>query len=134
MHGYFGLSSLVNNPAQGFLKPLFSQTVNHQTNWSYWQDLALITQAPNAATSAPALWDNQGVQYGLNGLKQGSLSATEFLHLNYHIGGWKAQTEHHMHVSGKQTEQHMHVNGKAQTEQHMDIHVNGKHKQNNTCM
>lgn len=93
VHGYFGLSSLVNNPAQGFLKPLFSQTVNHQTNWSYWQDLALITQTPNAATSAPALWDNQGVQYGLNGLKQGSLSATEFLHLNYHIGGWKAQTE-----------------------------------------
>ena len=91
-HGYFGLSSLVNNPAQGFLKPLFSQTVNQQTNWSYWQDLALITQQ-KGDLNAPSLWDNQGVQYGLKGLKQGQLSPEEFIHLNYHIGGWKPQAK-----------------------------------------
>lgn len=92
VHGYFGLSSLVNNPAQGFLKPLFSQTVNQQTNWSYWQDLALITQQKDE-TDAPALWDNQGVQYGLKGLQQGALTPEAFLHLNYHIGGWKKQSK-----------------------------------------
>lgn len=92
VHGYFGLSSLVNNPAQGFLKPLFSQTVNQQTNWSYWQDIALITQQKGEA-DAPALWDNQGVQYGLKGLQQGVLTPEEFLHLNYHIGGWKQQSK-----------------------------------------
>ena len=91
VHGYFGLSSLVNNPAQGFLKPIFSQTINQTTNWSYWQDLSFITA--KQTNNAPALWDNEGVQYGLNGLKKGQISIEEFLHLNYHIGGWKPQDQ-----------------------------------------
>lgn len=85
VHGYFGLSSLINNPAQGFLKPLFSQTINHQTKWSYWHDLSNVTGTANS------LWDNEGVQYGLLALKQGTISIDEFLHLNFHIGGWKPQ-------------------------------------------
>lgn len=34
-------------------------------------------------------WDNVGVQYGLQALKDGHLSPAEFLDLNHKIGGWK---------------------------------------------
>ena len=81
----------MNNPAQGFLKPLFSQSIQNHTHWSYWQDLSQITQTQRIDNSS--LWDNQGVQYGLEGLRQGTISIQEFIHLNYHIGGWKPQSQ-----------------------------------------
>lgn len=34
-------------------------------------------------------WDNVGVQYGLQALRDGKISAGEFLDLNLKIGGWK---------------------------------------------
>lgn len=34
-------------------------------------------------------WDNVGVQYGLQALRDGHISAAEFLDLNHKIGGWK---------------------------------------------
>lgn len=38
-------------------------------------------------------WDNVGVQYGLQSMKDGKISATEFLDLNLKVGGWKRMSE-----------------------------------------
>ncbi len=88
IHGYFGLSALINNPAQGFLKPIFSPDVKRKTHWSYWQDLAPVF-GEGQKGYANSLWGNRGVQYGLNGLKQNLITIDEFLDLNYRIGSWK---------------------------------------------
>lgn len=40
---------------------------------------------------ANSAWGNQGVQYGLSSLQKNIISPEEFIHLNYHIGGWKPQ-------------------------------------------
>lgn len=90
IHGYFGLSSLINNPDQGFIKNTFSPEVKRKTHWSYWQDLANILGIDEQGFANSA-WDNQGVQYGLSSLQKKIISAKEFIHLNYHIGGWKPQ-------------------------------------------
>ncbi|SFD11049.1 DUF6351 family protein [Pseudoalteromonas denitrificans] len=92
IHGYFGLSSLINNPDQGFIKKIFSPEVKQKAHWSYWQDLTNILGIDNNGF-ANSVWDNQGVQYGLTALQQGTISPKEFIHLNYHIGGWKPQQE-----------------------------------------
>ena len=46
--------------------------------------MASTPTAPRAPT-----WDNVGVQYGLDSLKEGKITPAEFLHLNWNIGGWK---------------------------------------------
>lgn len=38
-------------------------------------------------------WDNVGVQYGLQAMKDGHISPAEFLDLNFKIGGWKQPGE-----------------------------------------
>jgi hypothetical protein len=38
-------------------------------------------------------WDNVGVQYGLQAMKDGHISQQEFLDLNLRIGGWKQASE-----------------------------------------
>ena len=38
-------------------------------------------------------WDNVGVQYGLQALRDGDISPAEFLDLNFKIGGWKQPGE-----------------------------------------
>ncbi|RYX93253.1 MAG: hypothetical protein EOO28_19460 [Comamonadaceae bacterium] len=38
-------------------------------------------------------WDNVGVQYGLKAMKDGKISAAEFLDLNLKVGGWKQMSE-----------------------------------------
>lgn len=40
-----------------------------------------------------SVWDNVGVQYGLQALRDGKLSVDEFLNLNLKIGGWKPSAE-----------------------------------------
>lgn len=91
INGYFGLSSFINNPKQGFLRPLFSDEVMAQNHWSYWQDLVAIFGEDNAGF-ANSTWDNEGVQYGLNALKSGSITMEQFIDLNKKIGGWKTQS------------------------------------------
>ena len=90
IHGYFGLSSLINNPDQGFIKNIFSPEVKRQAHWSYWQDLINIL-GKDEQGFANSAWDNQGVQYGLSSLQKNIISPKEFIHLNYNIGGWKPQ-------------------------------------------
>jgi hypothetical protein len=92
INGWFGLSSSINNPRQGFLRPFYSPEVVAQTHWSYWQDNVWLLGRDKAGF-ARTTWDNQGVQYGLRAFNEGHISRDEFLHLNRHIGGWKPQQQ-----------------------------------------
>ncbi|GAB60593.1 DUF6351 family protein [Rheinheimera nanhaiensis] len=91
-NAWLGLSSLVHNPQQGKLKRLVDDRLLAQVNWSYWGDLASIYGVDQQGFGH-SLWDNQGVQYGLQALKQGSLSAEDFIALNRAIGSWQPQAK-----------------------------------------
>jgi len=87
INAWFGLSSMVHNPHQGRLKPFTSPELRQQIHWSYWQDLVEI-YGRDQHGFAHSLWDNSGVQYGLLPLRNGQLSAQQFLELNARIGSW----------------------------------------------
>jgi hypothetical protein len=92
INGYFGLSSFINNPRQGFLRDFFHQDVVNQVKWSFWQDLVSILGQDEHGYGL-STWDNIGVQYGLLALQQNAISLEEFLDLNSKIGSWKPQRE-----------------------------------------
>lgn len=56
--------------------------------WTHYDDLRNV-YGVDATGAARPTWDNVGVQYGLNSLKAGKITPAEFLHLNFHVGGWK---------------------------------------------
>ncbi|WP_432697486.1 DUF6351 family protein [Marinobacterium sp. YM272] len=103
VNGWRGLTSLVNNPSFVHFAPRFSETLQQQVHWTYWEDLRHIFGS-RADGYARQTWDNVGVQYGLRALRSGEISPTTFLHLNASIGGWKApgemQPEHFWRVNG----------------------------------
>lgn len=80
------------------LNPLYGQAANQQNyvpvtdilsiRWTHWDDLRNIYGVDETGWARVA-WDNVGVQYGLASLKAGKITPGEFLHLNWHIGGWK---------------------------------------------
>jgi hypothetical protein len=80
------------------MNPLFGQAPNQQfwvpqsdiaaIRWTHWDDLRNI-YGVDATGAARPTWDNVGVQYGLRSLKAGHVTPAEFLHLNWHVGGWK---------------------------------------------
>lgn len=90
INGYFGLSSFINNPRQGFIRDFFHLEVVKQTKWSYWQDLKQILGEDQHGFGL-STWDNVGVQYGLNALRNQQISIDDFIDINGKIGGWKAQ-------------------------------------------
>ena len=92
INGYFGLSTFINNPRQGFIRDFFHPDVVEQVNWSYWQDMAhILGQDENGF--GLSTWDNVGVQYGLSAFVAGDISIDEFLDINRKIGSWKPQQE-----------------------------------------
>ena len=56
--------------------------------WTHYDDLRNV-YGVDASGAARWTWDNVGVQYGLRSLKAGLITPAEFLHLNWHVGGWK---------------------------------------------
>ncbi|WP_078082743.1 DUF6351 family protein [Microbulbifer mangrovi] len=92
VQGWRGLVPLVNNPNFIHFSKSFADTVAEKTHWTHWEDLREFYGAGEDGYANSA-WDNQGVQYGLNALKQGKLNIDEFLRLNATIGGWKNPTE-----------------------------------------
>ncbi|KZN35283.1 hypothetical protein N480_19760 [Pseudoalteromonas luteoviolacea S2607] len=92
INGYFGLSAFINNPRQGFIRELFTEHVVDSTNWSYWQDMSHVFGVDGNGHGL-STWDNIGVQYGLNALKNKQISIEEFLHINANIGSWKPQAQ-----------------------------------------
>jgi hypothetical protein len=83
-----GLTQLVNNPRYVHHSGRYSKAILQQEHWSYWDDMKYIL-GTNYQGYARQTWDNVGVQYGLQALNSGQISAKEFLHLNAHIGSWK---------------------------------------------
>lgn len=92
INGYFGLSSFINNPKQGFIRDFFHPEVVDDVAWSYWQDLSSIL-GTDSEGSALSTWDNVGVQYGLSALKSDQISMKDFLDINRKIGSWKVQNK-----------------------------------------
>lgn len=80
------------------MNPWYGQAPNQQ-NWEPLTDIAAIrwthyddlrnVYGIDPSGAARVTWDNVGVQYGLRSLKEGKITPAEFLHLNWHIGGWK---------------------------------------------
>ncbi|MDP2559912.1 DUF6351 family protein [Psychrobium sp. 1_MG-2023] len=92
INGWFGLSTFINNPRQGFLRSYFSSEVVEQVNRNYWEDMHEV-YGRTAAGYGASTWDNVGVQYGLNALKANLLSIDEFIALNKNIGSWVRQPQ-----------------------------------------
>jgi len=92
INGYFGLSSFINNPQQGFIRDFFHPNVVKETKWSYWQDLAYLL-GTDVDGYGLTTWDNEGVQYGLLALKDKLISPDEFIDINRKTGSWKVQSE-----------------------------------------
>jgi hypothetical protein len=86
---WFGLTPLVLNPNFTNVQDLdkLAQGVA-DVDWTHAGDLVNIygTDADGFGRSP---WDNVGVQYGLQALKDGVITPAEFLDLNAKVGSWK---------------------------------------------
>ena len=71
----------------------YPQAVTDAIKWTHWNDLANI-YGTDAEGFAPIPWDNVGVQYGLQALRDGRISPAEFLRINACIGSWKEQRDY----------------------------------------
>lgn len=84
------------------MNPLYGQAPNQQNyepqadiaaiRWTHYDDLRNVYGVDSTGAARPT-WDNVGVMYGLASLKAGKITPAEFLHLNWHIGGWKHPSE-----------------------------------------
>lgn len=82
-----GMSALVMNPTFSHNSVRYAPDVAKATHWTYWEDLNHVFGVDQNGY-ARETWDNVGVQYGLQALRDGTISADEFLSLNATIGGW----------------------------------------------
>jgi hypothetical protein len=91
MNAWRGLSPLVFNPLYG-TAPGISPEDQVATEWTHFGD-AVNVYGTAADGYAASTWDNIGVQYGLEALRDGEIGVDEFLALNAMAGGWKNQPE-----------------------------------------
>jgi Tannase-like family of unknown function (DUF6351) len=89
--GWRGLSPLALNPKFGTVPGITPQQ-QAQIEWTHWDD-AVNVYGRDASGFARRTWDNVGVQYGLQALRDGHITSAEFLDLNATIGGWKASKD-----------------------------------------
>lgn len=84
--GWRGLSPLALNPHFGTAPGL---TPNEQvtTEWTHFADLVNIYGVADDGF-ARSTWDNVGVQYGLEALRDGAIDADTFLEVNAQAGSW----------------------------------------------
>lgn len=92
INGWFGLSSLINNPRMSYLKSYYDDSILKHNHWTYWQDLVAI-YGTDKNGFARTTWDNEGVQYGLRAFANNTLTEDEFIKLNQNVGAWKPQEE-----------------------------------------
>ena len=86
-----GLSPLVFNPLYG-TAPGISPADQVGTQWTHFGD-AINIYGTAADGYAARTWDNVGVQYGLQALLDGEITADEFIRLNAMAGGWKNEPD-----------------------------------------
>lgn len=96
---WFG-EPLVLNPQ--FTAPEYIQALNlygypqaeiSSVKWTHFNDLGNIYPI-DARGFAGIPWDNVGVQYGLQAMRDHKISVDEFLRINACVGGWKEQNEY----------------------------------------
>jgi Tannase-like family of unknown function (DUF6351) len=86
-----GLTPLAMNPWYGQApnQQLYQPQSDIAANrWTHYDDLRNVYGVDDSGAARPT-WDNVGVQYGLSSLRAGLITPAEFVHLNFHIGGWK---------------------------------------------
>ena len=86
--GWRGLSPLALNPHFG-TAPGITPAQQAAVEWTHWNDAVNVYGRDPVTGFARSTWDNVGVQYGLQALRDGHLTPAEFLDLNATIGGWK---------------------------------------------
>ncbi len=82
------LTPQIANPRYTYFASLFADDIVARTRWTYWGNLKRV-YGTDAHGFARRTYDNVGVQYGLQALKQKRISLAEFINLNEQIGGWK---------------------------------------------
>lgn len=88
-HAWRGPAQVVINPRFHVNFYRYHKDVYRRTHWSHWEDVHTIYgKSPNGF--AHTTWDNVGVQYGLEALKNNEISVEMFLDLNKKIGGWRS--------------------------------------------
>jgi len=101
--GWRGSVPLVNNPHFHSDYHRFARAVRERTYWTHWQDNRDI-YGTDKDGRAPSPWSNDGVQYGLQALKNDTISMAKFLELNRRVGSWQPAEdmteERYWHVSG----------------------------------
>ncbi len=90
VNGWLGLTPLAMNPLFTDVDDLdqFPDDVVLGVKWTHWDDLKNIV-GTDAQGYPPSTWDNEGVQYGLQALKDGQISLAQFQDINAKIGGWR---------------------------------------------
>ena len=90
---WFGLTPLVMNPNFTNVDNIDALAQDaDDVAWTHWDD-ARDVYGVDEDGWARQTWDNVGVQYGLEALQQGEITADEFLRLNTLVGGWKHASE-----------------------------------------
>ncbi|MGH3423336.1 MAG: DUF6351 family protein, partial [Nocardioidaceae bacterium] len=90
-NAWLGLSALALNPHYG-TAPGITAEQQASVEWSHFADLVNI-YGVGADGFARRTWDNVGVQYGLQALRDGNIGPAEFLDLNANVGSWKNEPE-----------------------------------------
>ncbi|MGA8045945.1 MAG: DUF6351 family protein [Dermatophilaceae bacterium] len=91
IEGWRGLSPLVLNPNFG-TAPGVTPEQQVSTDWTHFQD-AVNIYGVGADGFANRVWDNVGVQYGLESLIDGEITVAEFLDVNANAGSWKNEPD-----------------------------------------
>jgi len=90
-----GLTPLTLNPLYGRARNsehYVPQSDIAAIRWTHFDDLRNI-YGTDPQGAARTTFDNVGVQYGLQSLREGRITPAEFLDLNFKIGGWKHPSE-----------------------------------------
>jgi hypothetical protein len=91
VNGWRGLTPLALNPlfgSAGAGSEFYDPAVMAAVKWTHWDDLRNV-YGVDADGYAKVPWDNVGVQYGLQAVKEGKITPAEFLKLNATVGSWK---------------------------------------------
>lgn len=87
-NSWAGLSALALNPHFGDAPGV----PQGEVEWTHYADAVNIYGVAEDGFAART-WDNVGVQYGLQALRDGAISPEQFLDLNWEVGSWKNEPE-----------------------------------------
>ncbi|GAB4119957.1 MAG: DUF6351 family protein [Rubrivivax sp.] len=95
VNAWRGLTPLAMNPHYGEVANQDQwepQSDIAAIRWTHYDDLRNVYGTEHDGDGR-ATWDNVGVQYGLRSLREGKITPEEFLHVNWHVGGWKQPSQ-----------------------------------------